>query len=749
VSGLAGTGLALQATGFGSVTVGANGSFTLPTAAQTGTAYAVTVGTQPTNPAQTCTLTNASGTLAAANVTNVAVTCTTNTFTVGGTVSGLAGTGLALTSTGAGTVTVNANGNFTLPTSLTPGTAYNVSVTTQPSAPAQTCVVTNATGTIGSANVTNITVSCATTTYSVGGTVSGLAGAGLTLQSAGAGSVTVNANGSFTLPTGLPPGAPYAVAITAQPSSPTQTCSVTNAAGNMGSANVTNVAVTCSTLNFTLGGSVTGLAGSGLTIRSNGVNLPISANGAFVFAAPLASGTAYNVTVPSQPVTPHQTCSVANASGTIGGANVSNVAVTCATNLYSVRGTASGLVGSGLTLTVNGGNSLLVSNNGAFEFTNAVASGASFTVAVSVQPATPAQTCILYNATGSVTNAHAEGVQLACGTSGARFAYVPVTGGMHCYVINGVSRVLVPLPTARCDTNATTIAFAVAPNGQYGYATTGGNQIVPYTIAQSTGALTRVTSGARATGTNPAALAIHPAGTYVYTANYNADTISVFAVDVATGSLTQVGTAVATGDAPYSIAIDRSGRYLYTANSNTSNVSGFLINPTTGALSAMSGSPFAASSTPRGLALDLQNRFAYVAANGTDRLHGYTMNSTTGALTQVAGSPAVTGDGPVEVVVDSTGSYAYVINSNAASISAFSLNPTTGVMVPVAGAPFARPGAYMLTAHPSAGFVYVSNSNVGTISTFSIDGVGALTEVGTAVDASAPTAGTFHLAIAP
>ena len=53
----------------------------------------MTVKTNPSG--QTCTVSSGSGTVGSANVTNVAVTCTTSTggsYTVGGTVSGLSGT---------------------------------------------------------------------------------------------------------------------------------------------------------------------------------------------------------------------------------------------------------------------------------------------------------------------------------------------------------------------------------------------------------------------------------------------------------------------------------------------------------------------------------------------------------------------------------------------------------------------------------------------------------------------------------
>lgn len=82
---------------------------------------------------------------------------------------------------------------------------------------------------------------------------------------------------------------------------------------------------------YTVGGTVTGLAGSGLTIRNGSVDLPITASGNFTFTTQLASGAAYAVSVVTQPSIPAQTCAVANGSGTIGSANVSNVTITCTT----------------------------------------------------------------------------------------------------------------------------------------------------------------------------------------------------------------------------------------------------------------------------------------------------------------------------------------------------------------------------------------------------------------------------------
>jgi len=74
-----GSGLALQNNGGNNLTVSANGTFTFTTALATGAAYSVTVLTQPSNPTQVCTVTNGTGTVASAAITNVAVNCLTTT----------------------------------------------------------------------------------------------------------------------------------------------------------------------------------------------------------------------------------------------------------------------------------------------------------------------------------------------------------------------------------------------------------------------------------------------------------------------------------------------------------------------------------------------------------------------------------------------------------------------------------------------------------------------------------------------
>jgi hypothetical protein len=85
-------------------------------------------------------------------------TSTPTYYTVGGSVSGLAGSGLVLQDNNGNNLNVTANGSFAFTVSLASGTAYSATVLTQPTNPSQTCVPTSNTGTVPSGNVTSVVV---------------------------------------------------------------------------------------------------------------------------------------------------------------------------------------------------------------------------------------------------------------------------------------------------------------------------------------------------------------------------------------------------------------------------------------------------------------------------------------------------------------------------------------------------------------------------------------------------------------
>jgi trimeric autotransporter adhesin len=755
VSGLVGSGLALQNNGAGTLAVAANGAFTFPNAVTGATTYAVTVSAQPATPSQTCSVVNGSGTVSASSVSNVAVTCVTNSYSVGGTASGLAGSGLTLMNNGGGALLLTANGAFTFASPVASGVAYDVTVATQPTNPSQTCTVGNGTGTISSSNIANVEVACTTSAFSVGGSVTGLAGSGLTLRNNGGNDLALSASGTFNFTSPVLSGATYQVTVATQPVNPSQTCSVTNSSGMISISGISNVTVSCTTNSYAIGGFVSNLVGSGLTLRNNGGNdVALSTSGTFNFTSPVLSGATYQVTIATQPVNPSQTCAVANDAGVVGGSDV-NVTISCTTNSFAIGGTVSGLLGSHVQLQLNGGGDLQVASNGSFQFTGTVLSNEAYVVSVLTQPVGPAQTCVLKGAVGTVTNTAIDSVNVTCTAAPARFAYVGSHAGIYCFAIDAISGALVPLDNVQCATGVLT-GVATDPSGRYVYATNStGQQIYPYSINQATGALTRIPNAELPAGANPISATVDPSGSFVYLGNYGGPAISAYAIDGVTGAVGIVpGSPFAGGQGTNKVTVDPTGQFLYTANQNSRDVSAFTIDSGTGALSPIAGSPFALSGNAiaQNVSVDPATHFAFVTGLNTNTIHVFAIDSTTGALTPVAGSPFATGTAPAGISVDPSGSYVYVANTGSNSISGYSLDSTTGSLTPISGSPFARAGGpYSLQVHPSGNFLYASNNGNGTVATYSIDGTsGALTEISSSpVPASGSgSAGTYDIAIA-
>ena len=100
--------------GTDNLVITANGNFTFHTELNDGDNYKVTVHTQPSNPNQICDINNGSGIISGANITNVQISCTTVTYTIGGTVSNLSGSGLVLQNNSGDDLTVNDQHTFPL-----------------------------------------------------------------------------------------------------------------------------------------------------------------------------------------------------------------------------------------------------------------------------------------------------------------------------------------------------------------------------------------------------------------------------------------------------------------------------------------------------------------------------------------------------------------------------------------------------------------------------------------------------------
>lgn len=165
---------------------------------------------------------------------------------------------------------------------------------------------------------------------------------------------------------------------------------------------------------YTVGGTVSGLSGSGLVLQNNADTLTISANGPFTFPTAAGNATSYFVQVLGQPSNPVQTCTLSGGTGTISTSNVTNVTVACTTNTFTVGVAVLGLRGTGLILQNSGGDDLAIDADGSFTFPP-LTDGSGYNVAVLTQPTVdPAQTCRVSDGNGTIQGGDVLHIQVWC-----------------------------------------------------------------------------------------------------------------------------------------------------------------------------------------------------------------------------------------------------------------------------------------------------------------------------------------------
>ena len=486
--------------------------------------------------------------------------------------------------------------------------------------------------------------------YTVGGTVTGLKAAGLVLTDNGGNALTVPSGSStFTFTQTVQSGGSYAVAVSTQPTG--ETCAVGSASGTV-SANVTSVTVTCQPL-YTVGGTVTGLSSSGLTLKNNGtetLTIPYTSGQSgpvsFTFAQSVPAGTAYDVTIGSQPS--GDTCTVSAGSGTVS-ANVTSVAVSCA-QTFTVSGTISGLATAGLQLQdYSGGETLPVAANATtFAFTTPVPFGTNISVTVTRQPYWEWCTGGASNFSGPIT-ANVTQESFACATATATSAaaasgqtyknpaQIALDSNGNLYIADSNDNQVLEISAG--GTVSTVVSssaglnspegVAVNPAGTQLYvADTGNNRIISVSLP-SLAVAPLVSSGLNA----PKAVAIDPVNGDVIVADEGDNTIK--AVTTA-GVLTTLADASNGINGPDGVAVDSAGN-IYVANTSANNV---LEISTGGTVAPLKGTAAGMFNFPAGVAVDASGDVYVANANDDDVVQV----SAAGAVQTVAGTSGSQGD---------------------------------------------------------------------------------------------------------
>lgn len=475
-------------------------------------------------------------------------------YSVGGSVSGLLGSGLVLQLAGAADVAVAANGDFAFGDKFAKKTSYAVSVKQQPANPAQTCTVNNASGTIADSDVTNVSVVCATTSYTVSVTVTNLdAAGGLVLQNNAGDDLAVNANGTFSFTTPVAIGADYGVTVKTQPNA-LQVCIARQAFGTVTTGPITSVIVAC---------TVPGVDRLAFTADEGSNTLTrytAAADGQLSSATSFAAGN-----------TP-QHVSVHPEGKSVYVANISGGTVT----QYSIDG--AGALTRLPEVTANvGSNPLFVGIEPKGRFAYVIGDGSIHRFSI--------------DAMGALLNGAAfpgaTGRKMSFDPDG-RFAFAPNNGSIGVYLLDQATGDPTLVPGSVAHPSAQDIA--IDPTGRFAYVdspgTAGGaGSLSAYAINAATGALTLI--GSVPTGVVPFSLTVDPTGRFVYVVNRNSNSVSAYAIEPRTGALTPVpGQPFATGSVPDSVTVDRTGRFAYTANQSDNTISFFTIDRTTGALGA-------------------------------------------------------------------------------------------------------------------------------------------------------------------
>jgi 6-phosphogluconolactonase (cycloisomerase 2 family) len=544
----------------------ASGNFTFSTALAGGAAYNVTVATQPTSPSQTCAVTGGSGTVGTANVSTVQVACTTNSFSVGATVTGLDANGLVLQNNGVDDLAVASDGTVTFPGQTLSGAAFAVTVKTQPTVspfplPAQFCTVTNGSGTVGNAAV-NVAIACAAPVFRRlyvsnrdGGNLSGY---------------SINAStGELT----ALPGSPFAAGVQPNFTSPEPSARFAYTSNR--------------------GDGTTPPHLSAYTVdTATGVLTPIAGQPFPFSVTPQPPGSSF-VSAPFAFV--HRSGAFAYASATMQGTAAFRL---FGATINSLTGELTEISGFPMDLGVvaggmaqdSGGRIALVATHATAAAPNAEIR--TFTINSPSGTLTPVGTFPMAGAQTSfpvVTPGDNFVLMISRSAGTIEVFAVEKSGG----VPNGVlAAVGAPVPTGPPGSRPFNIAFNRRNNVLYVSHLAGGVDppiLSTFRLDPSTGALTAIGTPILTNGAGNFSANLHTSGRFLLQYNNTTSSFQVFAIDPTTFAPTLQPNVTPVTLSSY--AVDFSGKYLYASNGATGTVSSYRIDTTTGAMTPVGTVP--------------------------------------------------------------------------------------------------------------------------------------------------------------
>lgn len=186
-------------------------------------------------------------------------------------------------------------------------------------------------------------------------------------------------------------------------------------------------------------------------------------------------------------------------------------------------------------------------------------------------------------------------------------------------------------------------AIVVDPSNQFAYVPDLGlDKVMIYRLAADKGTLTpgEPAFAAVAPGSGPRHIAFHPGGRYAYVINEMLCTVAAFSRDAKSGGLTELqtisslppGQAVQPGYSTAEIIVHPSGRFVYGSNRGHDSLSVFAIDAASGKLTFVENQP-TQGRTPRGFNIDPTGTFLIAGNQQSDSVVVFRIDAKSGRLT--------------------------------------------------------------------------------------------------------------------
>jgi hypothetical protein len=390
--------------------------------------YEITIAAHPAG--LTCSLSNPIG-RAQTNVTNVDIICSAITVTIGGTVTGLPGASTITLKNGGSSKSVSNSATSQVYFSVPINSPYDVTILASSVPVGYVCNITPPTSGTAYANVTNMNITCDSINVTIGGTVTGLPAASTITLKNGGNAKDVSNSATSQVYFSVPINSPYDVTILASSVPVGYVCNITPPTSGTAYANVTNMNITCDSINVTIGGTVTGLpAASTITLKNGGSSKSVSnsATSQVYFSVPINSP--YDVTILASSLPVGYVCTISPPTSGTASVSVTNMDITCDTTIVTIGGTVAGLASTSTITLQNNGNTKSVANSATPQVYFSVPSNSPYDVTILASSVPPGYICTITPPTSGTATTNITSMDITCACS-ATYTITIVPNGLR------------------------------------------------------------------------------------------------------------------------------------------------------------------------------------------------------------------------------------------------------------------------------------------------------------------------------